>query len=240
MFTAGRGGRWEWGSTARLLLGNNRQQACILAAHLNNVFLLRCTDIDYGGRIRRWCRDRGRLADNHRVRLLALLVAMCSKHSAWCRSPVRIICSVCMQRSAPLLGIECANGKDGVRNWLPMQVCTFSSYHCPRSPGGAAKGGHRANARAHAQIFSYLLHMLLVAVCRSYIANRVTDKLTRITDNVYCCRSGSAADTQAVADIVSYYMDLHRSSFSACASALRLAPCTCVQRTCGLHRCPCE
>lgn len=43
----------------------------------------------------------------------------------------------------------------------------------------------------------------------SYIANRVTDKLTRITDNVYCCRSGSAADTQAVADIVSYYLDLH-------------------------------
>ena len=44
---------------------------------------------------------------------------------------------------------------------------------------------------------------------RSYIANRVTDKLTRITDNVYCCRSGSAADTQAVADMVSYYLDLH-------------------------------
>lgn len=38
----------------------------------------------------------------------------------------------------------------------------------------------------------------------SYVANRVTDKLTRITDKVYCCRSGSAADTQAIADIVSY------------------------------------
>ena len=45
---------------------------------------------------------------------------------------------------------------------------------------------------------------------RSYIANRVTDKLTKITDNIYCCRSGSAADTQAVADIVTYYLDLHR------------------------------
>lgn len=38
----------------------------------------------------------------------------------------------------------------------------------------------------------------------SYVANRVTDKLTRITDKIYCCRSGSAADTQAIADIVSY------------------------------------
>ncbi|KAN0097321.1 Nucleophile aminohydrolase [Tylopilus felleus] len=36
----------------------------------------------------------------------------------------------------------------------------------------------------------------------SYIANRVTDKLTHIHDRIYCCRSGSAADTQAVADIV--------------------------------------
>lgn len=38
----------------------------------------------------------------------------------------------------------------------------------------------------------------------TYVANRVTDKLTRITDKIYCCRSGSAADTQAIADIVSY------------------------------------
>jgi 20S proteasome alpha/beta subunit len=38
----------------------------------------------------------------------------------------------------------------------------------------------------------------------------VTDKLTRITDNIYCCRSGSAADTQAVADMVTYHLDFHR------------------------------
>ncbi|GAA5832342.1 hypothetical protein JCM3766R1_002388 [Sporobolomyces carnicolor] len=35
----------------------------------------------------------------------------------------------------------------------------------------------------------------------SYIANRVTDKLTYLHDRIYCCRSGSAADTQAVADV---------------------------------------
>jgi len=44
----------------------------------------------------------------------------------------------------------------------------------------------------------------------TYIANRVTDKLTRVTDYIYCCRSGSAADTQAVADIVSYQLGLHQ------------------------------
>lgn len=45
---------------------------------------------------------------------------------------------------------------------------------------------------------------------RAYIANRVTDKLTKVCDNIYCCRSGSAADTQAITDIVAYYMDLTR------------------------------
>ncbi|TPX62965.1 hypothetical protein PhCBS80983_g00093 [Powellomyces hirtus] len=43
----------------------------------------------------------------------------------------------------------------------------------------------------------------------SYIANRVTDKLTSVHDLIYCCRSGSAADTQAVADMVHYYLQLY-------------------------------
>jgi len=43
----------------------------------------------------------------------------------------------------------------------------------------------------------------------SYIANRVTDKLTRVSDTIWCCRSGSAADTQAVADIVQYYLNMY-------------------------------
>jgi len=44
-----------------------------------------------------------------------------------------------------------------------------------------------------------------------YIANRVSDKLTRVTDHIYCCRSGSAADTQAIADIVSYHLAFHKA-----------------------------
>ncbi|XP_028394199.1 proteasome subunit beta type-6-like [Dendronephthya gigantea] len=43
----------------------------------------------------------------------------------------------------------------------------------------------------------------------SYIANRVTDKLTPVTKTIYCCRSGSAADTQAIADYVKYQLDLY-------------------------------
>jgi len=41
----------------------------------------------------------------------------------------------------------------------------------------------------------------------TYVANRVTDKLTPVTENIYACRSGSAADTQAVTDIVRYKLE---------------------------------
>ena len=43
----------------------------------------------------------------------------------------------------------------------------------------------------------------------TYVANRVTDKLTAVHDRIYCCRSGSAADTQAVADIVRYHLQMY-------------------------------
>lgn len=47
----------------------------------------------------------------------------------------------------------------------------------------------------------------------AYIANRVTDKLTRVHEKIWCCRSGSAADTQAVADIVQYHLDLYTAQY---------------------------
>jgi 20S proteasome subunit beta 1 len=36
----------------------------------------------------------------------------------------------------------------------------------------------------------------------TYIANRVSDKIAQLHDNIFCCRSGSAADTQALTDYV--------------------------------------
>jgi 20S proteasome subunit beta 1 len=36
----------------------------------------------------------------------------------------------------------------------------------------------------------------------TYISNRVSRKITRLAEGIYVCRSGSAADTQAIADIV--------------------------------------
>lgn len=43
----------------------------------------------------------------------------------------------------------------------------------------------------------------------AYIANRVSDKITPMTDKIFCCRSGSAADTQIISDYVRYYLSMH-------------------------------
>ncbi|KAI5181465.1 20S proteasome subunit beta 1 [Nematocida sp. AWRm80] len=36
----------------------------------------------------------------------------------------------------------------------------------------------------------------------TYISNRVSNKITRLKEEVFCCRSGSAADTQAIAEVI--------------------------------------
>lgn len=48
----------------------------------------------------------------------------------------------------------------------------------------------------------------------SYIANRVSDKITHITDNIWVCRSGSAADTQAISDYVRWYLNMYSIEFN--------------------------
>lgn len=40
----------------------------------------------------------------------------------------------------------------------------------------------------------------------SYVANRVSDKISQLSKHIFCCRSGSAADTQALTDYVKYYL----------------------------------
>ncbi|KAJ2234014.1 Proteasome subunit beta type-1 [Coemansia sp. RSA 485] len=67
-----------------------------------------------------------------------------------------------------------------------------------------------------------------------YVVNRVTDKLTKVHDNIYCCRSGSAADTQAIADIVKYYLDMYCSQHGV-APTVKIAA-TLFQEICYQNR----
>mmetsp|Transcript_46469 Transcript_46469/g.118612 ORF Transcript_46469/g.118612 Transcript_46469/m.118612 type:complete len:229 (+) Transcript_46469:201-887(+) len=43
----------------------------------------------------------------------------------------------------------------------------------------------------------------------TYVANRVADKITSLADNIYICRSGSAADTQAISSYAMYFIEQH-------------------------------
>ncbi|XP_058217297.1 proteasome subunit beta type-6-like [Rhododendron vialii] len=54
-----------------------------------------------------------------------------------------------------------------------------------------------------------------------YVANRASDKITQLTDNVYLYRSGSAADSQVVGDYVRYHLHHHTSLVEGTARALR-------------------
>lgn len=46
------------------------------------------------------------------------------------------------------------------------------------------------------------------------VVNRVMNKLSPLHDKIYCALSGSAADAQTIAEIVSYQLDVHRWTFS--------------------------
>eukprot|EP00211_Chloroparvula_japonica_P014325 CAMPEP_0119133266 /NCGR_PEP_ID=MMETSP1310-20130426/13283_1 /TAXON_ID=464262 /ORGANISM="Genus nov. species nov., Strain RCC2339" /LENGTH=227 /DNA_ID=CAMNT_0007123953 /DNA_START=260 /DNA_END=940 /DNA_ORIENTATION=+ len=57
----------------------------------------------------------------------------------------------------------------------------------------------------------------------AYVSNRVSDKLTPVHERIYCCRSGSAAHTQFVADIVKYYLELHSLELNTLPTVLSAA-----------------
>ena len=58
----------------------------------------------------------------------------------------------------------------------------------------------------------------------TYISNRTSDKITPLADNVFLCRSGSAADTQAVSDFGASRR-AERSDAGALAAAQTGAQC---------------
>ncbi|KAM4611314.1 proteasome subunit beta type-6 [Polymixia lowei] len=80
---------------------------------------------------------------------------------------------------------------DAVPDWTGREVSTGTTIMAVEYDGGVVIG---ADSRT---------------TTGAYIANRVTDKLTPIHDRIFCCRSGSAADTQAIADVVTYQLGFH-------------------------------
>jgi len=93
----------------------------------------------------------------------------------------------------PISNLADVYGDALVPDWLRTPVSTGTSLLAVEFDGGVVIG---ADSRT---------------TMGSYIANRVTDKLSKITDKIYCCRSGSAADTQIISDIIAYQLAFQRS-----------------------------
>jgi 20S proteasome subunit beta 1 len=72
--------------------------------------------------------------------------------------------------------------------------------------GGVVLG---ADSRTTTGTNVFRIQILKGSFVGSYIANRLSDKITPVHDRIYCCRSGSAADTQAIADYVRNYLGMH-------------------------------
>ncbi|XP_017295843.1 proteasome subunit beta type-6 [Kryptolebias marmoratus] len=91
----------------------------------------------------------------------------------------------------PIYGQQISSKNDLVPDWTTQEVSTGTTIMAVEYDGGVVIG---ADSRT---------------TTGAYIANRVTDKLTRIHDRIFCCRSGSAADTQAIAEVVAYQLGFH-------------------------------
>uniref|UniRef100_A0A3Q0SVK5 Proteasome subunit beta n=1 Tax=Amphilophus citrinellus TaxID=61819 RepID=A0A3Q0SVK5_AMPCI len=91
----------------------------------------------------------------------------------------------------PYFSQQVSSKSDMVPDWTRQEVSTGTTIMAVEYDGGVVIG---ADSRT---------------TTGAYIANRVTDKLTRIHDRIYCCRSGSAADTQAIAEVVAYQLGFH-------------------------------
>ncbi|XP_029695923.1 proteasome subunit beta type-6 isoform X1 [Takifugu rubripes] len=88
-------------------------------------------------------------------------------------------------------GLNVSSKNDVIPDWTSQEVSTGTTIMAVEYDGGVVIG---ADSRT---------------TTGAYIANRVTDKLTKIHDRIFCCRSGSAADTQAIADVVTYQLGFH-------------------------------
>ncbi|XP_073116394.1 proteasome subunit beta type-6 [Elaeis guineensis] len=100
---------------------------------------------------------------------------------------------------------------------FPHQSCLGFGCFCSRSPPieVAMDPDHNAPHSMGTTIIgvTYDGGVVLGADSRTstgmYVANRTSDKITQLTDNVYICRSGSAADSQIVSDYVRYFLHQH-------------------------------
>lgn len=93
-----------------------------------------------------------------------------------------------MQQQLTMMG-EYHDGKSAeTRHLRPGEVSTGTTIMAIAFEGGVVLG---ADSRVSTG---------------TYIANRTSDKISQLHDRIWACRSGSAADTQAMTDYVRHYL----------------------------------
>lgn len=68
----------------------------------------------------------------------------------------------------------------------------------------------------------------------SYVVNRCSNKLTKLAKRIYCCRSGSAADTQALAETTANYLERYELGIDAPATVTTAA--SLFQKLCYMNK----
>ncbi|VDD74115.1 unnamed protein product [Mesocestoides corti] len=101
-------------------------------------------------------------------------------------------------------------------DWSKTEVSTGTTLVACEYNGGVVIG---ADSRTSSGVF---------------VSNRVTDKLTPLTKYIYCCRSGSAADTQAITNVVKYQLEFHSVEMGREPTVAEAA--TVVQNLCYKYR----
>jgi hypothetical protein len=95
------------------------------------------------------------------------------------------------------------------RCWAACVGVTLLSRVCARRRNIRRQQVRTATLHAHAPLV--MSELLRRRMCwRRRCTRRASDKITELAENVYCCRSGSAADTQAVTDIVRRHITEHK------------------------------
>lgn len=101
------------------------------------------------------------------------------------------------------------NHFEGNENEVSTGVCLFSFgspldyYHCYHIKG-LCNHGRRLPQFGRFDIG------IKINVLGSYVANRITNKIEQIDDRIFMCRSGSAADTQKIGNIIRQNLDFFK------------------------------
>merc|ERR1719161_1666791 len=107
-----------------------------------------------------------------------------------------------------MMGIDCMTGMQE-----PTQFAKYVEPGCPYRADDVMQAEEAVKTGTTIMAVAYNGGVVLGADTRTstgdYVANRASRKISRVHERVFCCRCGSAADTQALTKFVQHYLGMH-------------------------------